>query len=206
MIVVALVAVTWLVDADDTIDRLKQTLGRLNMAYKQVQETNKQSDIDQSVNLITELEKGLAELKGKLSDGVFATDKKAVKVESKLKELEIEVTGKPPGKCRYKTADGDYLKVHFVGKTLHDGKVFDSSFHTGSLPIKFKLGFDDFPDGWHQGLTGMCEGERRKLLIPAALAFGDEGRPGIPPGADISYDTELVSFYSAAQDKADQDL
>jgi FKBP-type peptidyl-prolyl cis-trans isomerase len=48
--------------------------------------------------------------------------------------------------------------------------------------------------GWERGLLGMCVGERRKLIVPSGLAYGDNGagEGEIPPGATILYDIERL--------------
>merc|ERR1711865_53921 len=194
------------VQGDDTIDVLKQTLGRLNMAYQTAAHSKKTSDIDRTVELVSDLMTKLGALKTKLRGGFFSeTNKQAEELKKAargtLTEMEVQNSSKPDD-CdeKDKTQDGSWLKVHFVGKTLFNGKVFDSSFHTGSLPVKFMIGDSDRPEGWSLGMIGMCEGERRKIILPSKLAFGEAGGNGVPPGADVSYDVELVSFYSPKRD------
>jgi FKBP-type peptidyl-prolyl cis-trans isomerase len=90
------------------------------------------------------------------------------------------------------------MRLHYVGKVIQTGKVFASSFHTGSQPFRFILGSDDAPvPVWNRGLDGMCEGERRRLLVPWDLGYGSAGSKGVPPYADLQYDFELVELTSA---------
>lgn len=86
------------------------------------------------------------------------------------------------------------MKVHYVGKALATKKVFASSFHTGSEPFRFKLGSDEVVEGWNRGLVGMCEGERRRLMVPWSMAYGEKGTKGLPPYSDVQYDFELVEL------------
>lgn len=90
----------------------------------------------------------------------------------------------PEKKCKVQTKAGDLISVHYKG-TLDDGTVFDSSYDRGS-PINFKLGVGQVIKGWDEGLTRMCIGEIRKLVIPSDLAYGERGIGPIPPRATLS--------------------
>ena len=45
-----------------------------------------------------------------------------------------------------------------------------------------QLGARKVIDGWDQGLVGMCKGEKRKLVVPSELGYGDKGAAGVIPG------------------------
>jgi FKBP-type peptidyl-prolyl cis-trans isomerase len=86
---------------------------------------------------------------------------------------------------------GDDIVVHYVG-WLADGRQFDSS-RSRRDPLDFALGAGDVIKGWDDGIEGMKEGGRRKLTIPAALAYGEQGCGGvIPPHATLVFEVELL--------------
>lgn len=88
---------------------------------------------------------------------------------------------------------GDILLVHYEGK-LQDGTIFDSSYERGT-PFQFQLGVGDVIAGWDQGVAGMREGEKKELVIPPELAYGEQGIPGvIPPNATLTFQVELLEI------------
>ena len=90
--------------------------------------------------------------------------------------------------------DGDTVSVLYTGK-LQDGTEFDSSAKHGNEPIEFILGKSMVIKGWDEGLQGMHVGEKRKLVIPPALGYGEAGAGGvIPPNATLTFDVELVAL------------
>lgn len=82
----------------------------------------------------------------------------------------------------------DTVEVHYHG-TLVDGTVFDSSVDRGQT-ISFPLG--NVIKGWQEGLAMMKEGGKATLIIPADLAYGDNGSGDvIPPSATLKFEVEL---------------
>ncbi|XP_062576205.1 peptidyl-prolyl cis-trans isomerase FKBP2-like isoform X2 [Saccostrea cucullata] len=105
--------------------------------------------------------------------------------EEKKRKLQIGVKKRvDPEKCTIKSRKGDVLKMHYTG-TLEDGTKFDSSLDRNE-PFKFTLGSGQVIKGWDQGLLGMCEGEKRKLVIPSDMGYGDRGAPPKIPRKSIN--------------------
>jgi len=95
--------------------------------------------------------------------------------------------------CAVKCLRGDLVHMLYTG-TLEDGTEFDSSIPRGQ-PLTFTLGSGQVIKGWDQGLIGMCEGERRKLVIPSDLGYGNSGSPPkIPGGATLIFEVDLVKI------------
>jgi FKBP-type peptidyl-prolyl cis-trans isomerase FkpA len=83
----------------------------------------------------------------------------------------------------------DTVKVHYTG-TLVDGTEFDSSVKRGQ-PAEFPL--NQVIKCWTEGVGKMKVGGKAKLVCPAAIAYGEQGRPPvIPGGATLVFDVELL--------------
>ncbi len=88
---------------------------------------------------------------------------------------------------------GQTLAVHYTG-WLSNGTKFDSSLDRGS-PFELELGAGHVIAGWDEGLATMKVGGKRRLIIPAELAYGEEGSaPAIPPNSELTFDIELLEI------------
>ncbi|KNB49717.1 FKBP-type peptidyl-prolyl cis-trans isomerase [Streptomyces caatingaensis] len=88
---------------------------------------------------------------------------------------------------------GDFVKVHYVGVAYSTGEEFDASWNRGR-PLEFKLGAGQVIEGWDKGIQGMKVGGRRRLTIPAHLAYGERGAGGgvIAPGETLIFVCDLM--------------
>lgn len=89
-------------------------------------------------------------------------------------------------------AAGDTVTVNYVG-SLTDGTVFDASANHGTTGFTFKLGAGQVIKGWDEGIVGMKEGGKRKLVIPASLAYGDQAIGNIiPANSTLVFEVDLL--------------
>ena len=87
---------------------------------------------------------------------------------------------------------GGLVDVHYVGVEFDTGEEFDSSWNRGA-PLSFPLGAGHVIRGWDQGIQGMKIGGRRRLTIPAHLAYGERGAAGvIAPGETLIFVVDLL--------------
>ena len=85
---------------------------------------------------------------------------------------------------------GQTLSVHYTG-WLSDGTRFAST-HDEGQPVAFVLGTGQVIDAWDEGLATMRAGGKRRLIVPAELGYGAEGRERyVPPNTDVIFDIEL---------------
>jgi FKBP-type peptidyl-prolyl cis-trans isomerase FkpA len=116
-----------------------------------------------------------------------AAEPGAVKTESGMVVKELKAgTGASPKAT-------DTVKVNYRG-TLVDGTEFDSSYKRNE-PASFPL--NGVIPCWTEGVQRMKVGGKSKLICPSNLAYGDQGRPGIPGGATLVFEIELLEIGGA---------
>ena len=92
---------------------------------------------------------------------------------------------------------GSRVKAHYAGRLL-DGTEFDSSYTRGE-PFEFTLMKGEVIKGWDLSLLDMQQGEKRLVVIPYKLGYGERGSPPtIPARATLVFEIELVDFSGSA--------
>jgi FKBP-type peptidyl-prolyl cis-trans isomerase len=72
--------------------------------------------------------------------------------------------------------------------------MFDQNYDNNE-GFRFKLGQGQVIQGWDQGLVGLKTGGVRRLVIPAALAYGAQGSGStIPPNSDLVFTVKLIAI------------
>jgi peptidylprolyl isomerase len=88
--------------------------------------------------------------------------------------------------------EGATIEAHYTGALVNNGVIFQSSHDSGS-PITF--GLNQVIEGWTKGVPGMKIGGKRRLIIPAAQAYGARSPShNIPANSDLVFDIELISI------------
>ena len=85
---------------------------------------------------------------------------------------------------------GALITTQYTG-WLADSSEFDSSWSRGK-PFQCVIGSGRVIKGWDQGLMGMRVGGKRKLQVPAHLAYGERSVGAIPVNSDLTFEIELL--------------
>jgi FKBP-type peptidyl-prolyl cis-trans isomerase len=121
------------------------------------------------------------------SNAFLAKNAKKDGVKETASGLQYEVITEGPADGATPTAQNT-VKVHYAG-TLINGTEFDSSYARGE-PIEFPLG--GVIPGWIEGLQLMSAGDKYRLVIPPALAYGAKGAGPIGPNEALIFEVELI--------------
>ena len=89
---------------------------------------------------------------------------------------------------------GRIVRVNYIGRLL-SGAVFDRSDVRGG-PIEFQVGTGRVIPGWDEVVLDMKIGEKRLVIIPPELAYGDRevGNGVIPANSFLIFEMELVGI------------
>ncbi len=104
---------------------------------------------------------------------------------------ELEIIDREEG-AGAEVQPGATITAHYTGALCKNGIIFQSS-HDFGRSISF--GLDQVIAGWTQGVPGMKVGGVRRLIIPAAMAYGESSpAPNIPANSDLVFDIELMDI------------
>ncbi|MEM9421303.1 MAG: FKBP-type peptidyl-prolyl cis-trans isomerase [Pseudomonadota bacterium] len=88
-------------------------------------------------------------------------------------------------------SESDFLRFHYTGKLI-DGTVFDDSTVLDDplvIPSYTAIPIPGMPEAFAE----MKEGETAQVTVPPALAFGEEGIPGVfEPNQTLIFDLQLI--------------
>ncbi|XP_028268607.1 peptidyl-prolyl cis-trans isomerase FKBP10-like [Parambassis ranga] len=131
-------------------------------------------------------------------DAVLVYDVLLLDIWNKEDKIQIRTLRKPAN-CNRTTAPSDFVRYRYNG-TLLSGEAFDSSYSKNSTYDTY-LGQDDVIKGMEEGLLGMCVGERRIIIIPPFLAYGESGYgTQVPPQATLVFEVLMVDVFNPKDD------
>lgn len=145
---------------------------------KDVGNADTNSDIQKQIEELSKKQGEENKLEGTKLEGFTPVEK----VES------LQVTDITPGTGAEASKEAT-ITAHYTGALAKDGTIFQSSKDTGE---PFTSPLSGLIPGWQQGIPGMKAGGKRRILIPAAQAYGATERPGIPANSDLVFDIELI--------------
>ena len=113
------------------------------------------------------------------------TDINVIEVEEGLQYLVMQ-SGDPE---RKNPKLDQVITAHFHG-TLTNGNIFWSSL--GTEPLKIEL--SKLIIGCQKIISMMKKGDKWKVFIDPTMAYGEEGRPGIPSNSILVFEIELLAI------------
>ncbi|GAB1296827.1 Peptidyl-prolyl cis-trans isomerase FKBP10 [Apodemus speciosus] len=127
-------------------------------------------------------------------DATLYFDVVLLDVWNKADTVQMTILLRPPH-CPRMVQNSDFVRYHYNG-TLLDGTAFDSSYSRGGSYDTY-IGSGWLIKGMDQGLLGMCPGEKRKIIIPPFLAYGEKGYGTvIPPQASLVFYVLLLDVHN----------
>lgn len=120
-------------------------------------------------------------------------DPTAHKVEGDVTELKVEDLKVGEGA---EVKVGDKIRVQYKGTFAQTGAKLDSSYERGEpAELTLKEGTETQEGvikGWVEGIAGMKEGGKRRLIIPSEKAYGDKASEAVPANSDLVFEVELL--------------
>ena len=109
----------------------------------------------------------------------------------------VEVTTLVAGDGVHFPKKGQIVAIHydaFLAAEKAEGKQWDST-HKRAKPLRFRLGQGQVIPGLDEGVGTLSLAGKARIAIPACLAYGKRGFPGlVPPDTDVIFNVELVDI------------
>jgi FKBP-type peptidyl-prolyl cis-trans isomerase len=83
------------------------------------------------------------------------------------------------------------ITIHYT-ITLTDGTKIESTHDLGQ-PLRVSLGQNSLIKGFEEGVIGMKVGGLRRIIIPPALAYGNQAIGSIPANSTLIFEVELLA-------------
>jgi len=107
-----------------------------------------------------------------------------------LAAAEIEIISDKPGDGK-KIIYHSWVQIEYTG-SFESGEVFDTNIGK-DRPLVVQMGMKEVIPGFEQGIMGTTKGTKRKIKIPAELAYGEKGGGDvIPPNTDLIFEFEII--------------
>ena len=107
-----------------------------------------------------------------------------------LTAAEIEIISDKPGEGK-KIIHHSWVQIEYTG-SFESGEVFDTNIGK-DRPLVVQMGMKEVIPGFEQGIIGTTKGTKRKIKIPAELAYGEKGGGDvIPPNTDLIFEFEII--------------
>jgi hypothetical protein len=110
---------------------------------------------------------------------------RCVSLAAKENKLRVGVTAKPKGECESARTDSRVTIAFELFVCENDESTLNCKTVFSEPSFTFTLGRGQIIEGMELGLTGVCKGEERKMMIPSGLGYGDRGAGDIPPRATL---------------------
>jgi FKBP-type peptidyl-prolyl cis-trans isomerase len=113
------------------------------------------------------------------------------------KVTELQISTLIEGTGELNVEKGDQLSVFFEG-WMENGEAVED--YDRVQPFNFQLRKGEVIEGWIEGLVGAKVNEKRRLTIPASLAYGEEGKKNskgeyvIPPNETLTFEIKILAI------------
>ena len=121
-----------------------------------------------------------------------------------VQSAEIEIINDNAGTGK-KIIKHSWVQLEYTG-SFENGKVFDTNVGK-DRPLVVQMSMKEVIPGFEQGIIGTTKGTKRKIKIPAELAYGKKGGGDIiPPNTDLIFEFEVIdvldpSYKSVSSDE-----